>query len=345
MREYRYSVQARSSQQRTVRLAVSPDVMSSPRGRTQQILQLQRTLGNHKVGQLLQSKRLTRQGRLVGVQPKLIVGAADDQYEREADHVARQVMTTPNMVASHSVQRAISSEEGKAQMLQTQSLAASIIRFMRRQMGDDEQSEGKEKPVQAKFLTEISGDLLQRQPKAEHAGTITDSDRRQFVRDATAYFTRAAQHFATVTVDAAAFERVINAWYALLANREELIKELGGRRDAYACAAGCIHECHSRADEAGRAPVQPPASGPIPGEQRPYPDVGLAAAAARYGIRHFYADSRGPQQQSDHGGGELQRQQLGCDNQTGRPGPGCRRGGDPPPLRPGFHLRPPRRER
>ena len=62
----------------------------------------------------------------------------------------------------------------------------------------------------------------------QRAGTMTDADRREFVRDATAHFTRAAQHYATHAVDAATFEHVINAWYALLANREELIKDLGG---------------------------------------------------------------------------------------------------------------------
>ncbi|HJY85046.1 MAG TPA: hypothetical protein VKK81_28680, partial [Candidatus Binatia bacterium] len=228
MREYRDNVQVRSTQQRTVRLAVSPDVTSSPRGRTLPILQLHRSLGNCKVGQLLRSQRLTPQGRLVGVQPKLMVGAADDQYEREADRVARQVITTPHAVASHTVQRALSSEEGKDPRLQTKPLAASITPFGQRQMVNKEESEDKEKPVQARFFTETSRESLQRQPKTERAGTMTDPDRRQFVRDATAYFTRAAQHFATVAVDAAAFEPVINAWYALLANREELIKELGG---------------------------------------------------------------------------------------------------------------------
>ena len=62
------------------------------------ILQLQRMLGNQRVAQLIQAKRLTPQGKIIGLQPKQTVGAADDRYEQEADRVARQVMTTPNAV-------------------------------------------------------------------------------------------------------------------------------------------------------------------------------------------------------------------------------------------------------
>ena len=62
------------------------------------VLQLQRMLGNQRVAQLIQAKRLTPQGKIIGLQPKQTVGAADDRYEQEADRVARQVMTTPNAV-------------------------------------------------------------------------------------------------------------------------------------------------------------------------------------------------------------------------------------------------------
>jgi hypothetical protein len=186
MRKYQDNVQVRSTQQRTARQTVSPDVTPSPRGRTQQILQLQRTLGNRKVGQLLQSQRLTPQGRLVGVQPKLMVGAANNQYEQEADRVARQVMNTSDAVAANSMQRAMSPEEDEDQMLQPKPLAASITPFVQRQMVNNEEPEDKEKPVQAKFLTETSREPLQRQPETEEeeetepiqaksAGTLSDT--------------------------------------------------------------------------------------------------------------------------------------------------------------------------
>lgn len=64
------------------------------------ILQLQRTLGNRRVAQLIRARRLTPQGKIIGLQRKLVVGAADDQYEQEADRVARQVMSIPGGVVA-----------------------------------------------------------------------------------------------------------------------------------------------------------------------------------------------------------------------------------------------------
>ena len=51
------------------------------------VLHLQRTIGNRAVGQLLE-------GRHRAIQTRLTVGAADDPYEREADRVASQVMSS-----------------------------------------------------------------------------------------------------------------------------------------------------------------------------------------------------------------------------------------------------------
>jgi hypothetical protein len=79
-------------------------------------LQLQRTLGNRRVGQLIQARRLTPEGRIigggtVGLQPKLTVGAADDQYEQEADRIARQVMGMADTASAAPIQRAGVPEE------------------------------------------------------------------------------------------------------------------------------------------------------------------------------------------------------------------------------------------
>ena len=137
------------------------------------------------MAQLIQAKRLTPEGKIIGLQRKLTVGAADDQYEQEADRVARQVMNTPDAVAANSMQRAMSPEEDKDKMLQTKPLAASITPFVQRQMVNNEEPEDKEKPVQAKFLTETSREPLQRQPETEEeetepiqaksAGSMSDS--------------------------------------------------------------------------------------------------------------------------------------------------------------------------
>ena len=153
--------------QQITRRETSPTTAQSFQGGLHPIAQLQRMLGNRNVAQLIQTKRLTPEGKIIGLQRKLTVGAADDQYEQEADRVARQVMTTPDAVAANSMQRAMSPEEDKDKMLQTKPLAASITPFVQRQMVNNEEPEDKEKPVQAKFLTETSREPLQQQPETE----------------------------------------------------------------------------------------------------------------------------------------------------------------------------------
>jgi hypothetical protein len=120
------------------------------------------------VVQLIQAKRITLEGKIIGLQPKLTVGAADDQYEQEADRVANQVMNTPNAaVAANSMQRAMSPEEDKDKTLQTKPLATYITPFAQRQMVNNQEPEDKEKPVQAKFSTGTSREPLQRQPETD----------------------------------------------------------------------------------------------------------------------------------------------------------------------------------
>jgi hypothetical protein len=66
------------------------------------LLDLQRTIGNHAVGRLLQAQRLTPQGTIHGLQRGLTVGAANDRYEQEADRVADQVMRMPDPAVARS---------------------------------------------------------------------------------------------------------------------------------------------------------------------------------------------------------------------------------------------------
>ncbi|GJL76397.1 DUF4157 domain-containing protein [Nitrosomonas sp.] len=151
---------------------------------TSPISQLQRTLGNHEIARLIQAKRLLPSGEIIGLQRKLTVGAANDQYEQEADQVARQVMNMPDVAVANSMQRTPSPEEDQEQMLQTKPLAASITPFVQRDMSNEEDKEtpvqarlasvqreispeeDKDNPVQAKFVTEINRKSLQRQPEA-----------------------------------------------------------------------------------------------------------------------------------------------------------------------------------
>ena len=143
---------------------VSRSVQRTP---SSPILQLQRTLGNRRVAQLIQAKRLTRQGKIIGLQRKLTVGAADDQYEQEADHVARQIMSMPETGSASAMQPGISPEEEKDKALQTKPLGASITPFAQREMGGHEEIEDREKKeaLQAKRTEESIA--LQRQPEME----------------------------------------------------------------------------------------------------------------------------------------------------------------------------------
>jgi Domain of unknown function (DUF4157) len=140
------------------------------------VLQLQRTLGNRHVAALIQAKRVTPQGKIIGLQPKLTVGAADDRYEQEADRVARQVLNIPDAVAANSMQRAMSPEEGKEQKIQTKPLAASITPIVQRQTGkeneveedkDKDREEEKDETIQAKSFNESAALPLQRQMATE----------------------------------------------------------------------------------------------------------------------------------------------------------------------------------
>ncbi len=105
------------------------------------ILQLQRTLGNQRVAQLIQAKRITPEGKIIGLQRKLTVGAADDQYEQEADHVARQVVSMPDSVAMAPLQQTslVEGEASRAQTLRSKRLplAASTAPFVQRHVGED----------------------------------------------------------------------------------------------------------------------------------------------------------------------------------------------------------------
>ena len=56
------------------------------------VLQLQRTRGNRHVQRIVNQRRATS-GAMPVVQPKLVFGATNDKYEREADRVAQQVTT------------------------------------------------------------------------------------------------------------------------------------------------------------------------------------------------------------------------------------------------------------
>jgi hypothetical protein len=155
------------------------------------IFHLQRTLGNRRVAQLIQAKRLTPEGRIMDrgieinrIQPKLAVGAADDQYEQEADRVARQVMSMPDASPSFgagSVQRAgipgnqTPEEESEKETALQRSRLANVEAPLQRHA----EKKGKKLPPQetriiSRFYDTSTGAMIQRD-KIPH-GALTWED-------------------------------------------------------------------------------------------------------------------------------------------------------------------------
>ena len=162
------------TQQHVDRRESPSDLAQSFQGGLQPIHQLQRILGNRRVAQLIQAKRLTPQGKIIGLQRKLTVGAADDQYQQEADRVARQVMNTPDAVATASAERAPSLGGAQNHTQQTKSVAASVTPIVQGQMlkenqleQDEERGEEKDEPLQAKSFDQSAARPLQRQMATE----------------------------------------------------------------------------------------------------------------------------------------------------------------------------------
>ena len=93
------------------------------------------------------------------LQPKLVVGPADDEYEREADRVADQAVSMPEP----RVQRACPScDENEA--VQTSPLATQITPLVQRQAKPEEEEEEK---IQTKPLAGQISPLVQRQVEPE----------------------------------------------------------------------------------------------------------------------------------------------------------------------------------
>ncbi|WON73533.1 DUF4157 domain-containing protein [Nitrosospira sp. Is2] len=151
------------------------EATASFQGSASPILKLQRTLGNQRVAQLIRAKRLTPEGKITVLQPKLTVGAADDQYEQEADRVARHVVRMPDSLATQSIQTPqpqIDAEASKALILQSKPLplAASITPAVQRRTEATELKAEEEKNsedeneelLQARFLNNSAAVSLQK---------------------------------------------------------------------------------------------------------------------------------------------------------------------------------------
>jgi len=111
-----------ASKQRSSLDQSGPDLTRFSNKGLHPILQLQRTIGNGQVANLIRTKRLTHDGRVLPVQPKLTVGASDDQFEKQANDVAKQVVSTPDSV----LRSPTPAEQNDEHELQTKPLAAAI---------------------------------------------------------------------------------------------------------------------------------------------------------------------------------------------------------------------------
>jgi hypothetical protein len=79
---------------------------------------------------------------------------------------------------------------------------------------------------------QAAGPIAQRQPQT-HAATVTDNDRREFIRDTILFFNRSAAFFGdpAVKMDRSRFDRVINGLYSAVVAQEQII-DTNLRRDA-----------------------------------------------------------------------------------------------------------------
>jgi len=116
-----------------------------------QVLHLQRTIGNQAV------QRLFKSGVL---QAKLKIGKPGDKYEQEADRVAEQVMRMSEPKISRQT------EEEEEELIQPKPIAEQITPLVQRQAEPEEEEEEEEEPIQAKILS-TENPVLQRQEEEE----------------------------------------------------------------------------------------------------------------------------------------------------------------------------------
>jgi len=131
-----------------VRKKESLKTIASP---VDQILHLQRTIGNQAV------QRLFKSGTL---QAKLKIGKPGDKYEKEADRVADIVMRMPEPKILRQPE-----EEEEEELIQPKPIAEQITPLVQRQAEPEEEEE--EEPIQTKPITEQNTPLVQRQTEEE----------------------------------------------------------------------------------------------------------------------------------------------------------------------------------
>lgn len=135
---------------------------------TEQVLHLQRTIGNRAVNRLIQSGT---------IQAKLTVGKPNSIYEKEADRVADRVMSMPE---GSPVQRESAGEEEK-EGVQSKPLAEQITPLIRRQAEEEEKAQTKPllQRQEAEEEEAQTKPLIQRQAEEEEKPAQTKLLQRQ----------------------------------------------------------------------------------------------------------------------------------------------------------------------
>jgi len=101
-----------------------------------------------------QQAKIRRILRATGAQAKLTVGQPDDAYEKEADHVAEQVM---RMRAADRVQRQPNNDE-EEDTLQTKPLADQITPLVQRQEEPPEEEDNQAQPLQRSETPDVENE-------------------------------------------------------------------------------------------------------------------------------------------------------------------------------------------
>ena len=155
-----------------------------------QILFLQRTIGNQAVQRLIKSGAL---------QAKLRIGQPGDVYEQEADRVADAVMRMPEP----EMQRQVEPEE-EEEILQTKPLVDQITPLVQRQVEEEEEEEMLQAKSREDGTSEVTNDLESQINAIKGGGRpLAESERDYFEPRFGANFNRVRVHTDTRAADSA----------------------------------------------------------------------------------------------------------------------------------------------
>lgn len=161
----------------------TPTVSPETPSKADDLMDLQRVIGNQAMQRLIgQADGASRPATFI--QTKLTVGAADDPYEREADAVAHQVMTTPDTAsAGASVQRAGEEDELAAKRIQRageeDELAAKRLPQIVQRAGEEDELATSRDDMMGSF--EVGGDVENQIQTSKGGGQPLPDTTRNFL--------------------------------------------------------------------------------------------------------------------------------------------------------------------